>query len=144
MKNGKLYVYPAKVTKGDLGDSIVEFRDVPEAATQVEKDEELQTLAADALITLFSDYMETDELIPTASQPKKGEVLVELPLSFVAKIILHNAMLENRYRPVDIAKSMGIPTSEVARITNPKHKTKIDTIAAAIKAAGGRMELVSI
>ena len=66
MKNGKLYVYPAKVTKGDLGDSIVEFRDVPEAATQVEKDEELQTLAADALITLFSDYMETDELIPTA------------------------------------------------------------------------------
>lgn len=143
MKNGKLYVYPAKITKGDLGDSIVQFRDVPEAATQVGKDDDLKTLAADALITLFSDYMETDEIIPSASAPRKGEVLIELPLSFVAKIILHNSMLENRYRQADIARSMGIPTSEVARIVNPKNKTKIDTIAMAIKAAGGRLVLMS-
>ena len=62
---------------------------------------------------------------------------------FVAKIILHNAMVENRYRQADIAKSMGITTSEVARIVNPKNKTKIDTMAAAIKAAGGQLVLMS-
>lgn len=139
---GKIYSYPAKVVK-DGEFSVISFRDIPEAITQVDQSEDLNEWARDALITAISMYFDDGNLIPPASKPKKGEVVIDLQPSLVAKIILHNTMIENRQRQADIARVMGIPTSEVARIVNPKYKTKIDTLANAIQAAGGKLILTS-
>lgn len=136
------FSYPAKVKK-DGNFSVVSFRDIPEALTQVDPNEDLVFWATDALKTAIGMYFEDGDIIPAASTPRKGEVVIDLPPSFVAKIILHNTMIENRYRQADIARTMGIPTSEVARIVNPNRKTKIDTLAVAIQAAGGKLMLVS-
>lgn len=136
------FSYPAKVEKdGDF--SVVSFRDIPEALTQADSNEDLVFWATDALKTAIGMYFEDGDIIPAASEPQKGEIVIDLPPSFVAKIILHNAMIKNRLRQADIARAMNIPTPEVARIVNPKHKTKIDTIATAIQAAGGKLVLAS-
>ena len=106
MAKEKSFSYPAKVVKdGDF--RVVSFRDIPEALTQADKNEDLNFWAEDALKTAIEMYMEDGDVIPSASKAKKGEVVIDLPPSFVAKIILHNAMVENRYRQADIAKSMG-------------------------------------
>jgi len=137
---GRTFRYPAKIEKAK--DAVyISFRDVPEVLWEAAHDEDVQEQAFEALSTALSYYFKDGREIPTASKPKKGEILVDLPLSYVSKIILHNTMLENRIRPVDLAKTLDVPTSEIARVTNPRIKTKIDTMALAVKAAGGHMQL---
>ena len=128
------------------GDCLVlSFRDVPEALGQISATEEsnLSTEAAGALMIALRYYFKNGQTIPEGSKPRTGEKLIDLPLSFVAKIILHNTMIRNNVRPADLARLLSVPTSEVARITNPTYKTKIDTMAAAVSASGGRMRLVT-
>lgn len=138
----KTYAYPAKIEKdGDC--FVISFRDIPECNWCAFAQEKVVPEAAKALGYALEFYFEGDKIIPPASKAKKGEVLVELPISLVSKIVLHNTMLQNRYRPADLAKALGISAAEVVRITNPKHNTKIDTMVSAIKACGGSVQLVS-
>lgn len=125
---------------------VLSFRDVPEALGQVAAEDEasLPDEARETLMIALRYYFKNGQTIPEASEVQRGEKLVELPLSFVAKIILHNTMIENNVRPVTLAKLLSLPRSEVARITNPACKTKIDTMAAAVSAAGGIMRLVAV
>lgn len=95
MKNQ--FAYPAKVVKdGNL--FVITFRDVPEAFTQTDSEEKVISAAIDVLEDVASVYMQDNIVFPLASTKRKGEVLVELPLSFTAKIVLHNAMLKNKDR----------------------------------------------
>lgn len=138
MKNQ--FAYPAKIVQdGNL--FVITFRDVPQAITQTDSKEKVVSAAIDVLKDAASIYMDDGEDFPLASKRHKGETLIELPLSFVAKIILHNAMLKNRIRQADLARSLNLPTSEIARIINPRTKIKIDTLADAIKSAGGQIAL---
>lgn len=134
--------YPVKAEKdGNL--YALSFRDIPEALGQASSKDEIVSEALDVLKIVLGYYLKEGTPIPAASLPKKGEIQVDLPASLASKIILHNTMLKNRIRPADLARLMGIPTSEIARITSPKAKTKIDTMAAAISAAGGKLLLAS-
>lgn len=135
------YAYPAEIIV-DSGEIIYQFRDLPEAIGQSTANKFIDE-AIDILEIVLEDiYIKEGKRIPPASKPRKGEVVVDLPLTFVGKIILHNAMLDNRIRPVDLARAMNLPTSGIARITNPKRKTKIDTLAAAVEACGKKIRLV--
>lgn len=138
MKNQ--FAYPAKITKdGDL--YVITFRDVEEAITQTDSKEKVVKAAISVLKDVASVYMNEGKSFPLASTKRKGEILIELPISFSAKIVLHNSMIKNNVRQADIARSLDIPTAEVARIVNPKTKIKIDTLALAIKSAGGQVAL---
>lgn len=135
------YAYPAEVIVNS-GEFVYQFRDLPEAIGQSSANKFVNDAIEILQIVVSDFYMKEGKRIPHASKPRKGEVVVDLPLSFVGKIILHNAMLDNRIRPVDLARAMNLPTSEIARITNPKRKTKVDTLAAAVEACGKKMRLV--
>lgn len=139
----KNFIYPANFEKKD-NTTFITFRDVPEVCWFAYDDEDLNAQATEALQTSLDYYFKQGKEIPTASKKKKGEVNIHLPLSYVSKIILHNTMLKNRIRPADLARLLDEPTSEVARVTNPKVKTKIDKMALAVQAAGGDMQLVCI
>ena len=134
------FLFPATVVN-DGEFKVVSFRDIPEAITQVSPDEDFLEVITDALATAMEFYIEDDRIIPFASEPQSGEICIDLPLSLVGKIILHNTMLKNGKRQADIARALNIPTSEMARIVNPSRKTKIDTLAKAGVASGGRMVL---
>jgi antitoxin HicB len=136
------FSYPVTIEQ-DEGVYVLSFRDIPEAIGQASSKEEINTEALDILKIVLGYYFKDNLSIPEASEPEKGEQTIDLPLSLVAKIILHNTMLKNGVRPADLARRMDIPTSEVARITNPRYKTKIDTLASAVSASGGRLQLIS-
>ena len=136
------FAYPALIEKTD-GGRVVTFRDIPQAVGQIEDNEDAVEASRESLQIAINYFFEGEEPIPAASGLKKGEILVTLPISYVAKIALHNAMIRNRIRPADLARRLGVPTSEVARITNPKYKTKIDTMERVVAMAGGTISLVS-
>lgn len=58
---------------------MVTFRDVPEAITQGDTDDEAFEMAADALVSALEFYMEKGRPWPVASAPLPGERLVPLP-----------------------------------------------------------------
>lgn len=132
--------YPARVTRDGDG-FVVSFPDVPEALTGAATREEALELAADALTTAMDFYFEDRRPVPAPSAPKRGQVLVDLPPSIGAKVLLLNEMLAQGTRPADLARRMNVRPQEINRLTDLRHPTKIDTIAQALRAMGKRLEM---
>lgn len=135
-----MLMYPASI-KPDEGFWLVTFRDIPEAITSGATREEALEMAADALLTAMDFYFEDQRQVPLPSKPRKGEILVALPTSTSAKVLLLNEMLAQKLRPAALARRMGVKPQEVSRIIDLHHTTKIDTIASALSSMGRRLEL---
>lgn len=133
--------YPATLTPNGEGGYIVTFRDVPEAITEIWDKSELKETATDCLVTAVDFYIEDHRLFPAPSKTKKDDVIIQLPISISAKILLLNTMVSGNIRPVDLAKKMGIKPQEVNRIIDTGHTTKIDTIAKALSVLGKNLQL---
>ncbi len=133
--------FPALFDPAPEGGFTVTFRDVPEAITEGDTLEEAEAMALDALVTAIEFYFSDGRPVPTPSKAKAGERVVALPASVVAKVHLLNARLDSKMKSVDVARAMGIKPQELARIYDLKHATKIDTVAAALKAMGYELDL---
>jgi antitoxin HicB len=137
-------LYPVKLTRQATGNIAVSFPDIPEALTIGDNEEEALMHAADALETALDFYFEQDRPVPLPSVPKRGYRVVELPATVTAKVLLFNEMLAQKVRPSELARRLSIPRQNVTRLLDPRHPTKIDNIAAALKVLGKRMEIQAI
>lgn len=135
------YRFPAQVEPNGIGGFIASFKDVPEALTEAATVEELKENALDALVTAIDFYIEDRRAFPKPSAAAEEDLVVELPASVIAKILLLNAMIETNTRPVDLARKLGVSRQEVNRITDLHHATKIDTIARALHALNRKLNL---
>jgi len=120
---------------------VVSFPDIPEAHTCGVNRAEALAMAKDALEVSMDFYFEDQRPVPRASQPKRGQVVVELPVSVAAKVLLLNEMLRQKVRPIELARRIGTTKQEVNRLTDLKHATKIDRIDAALRALRKRLVL---
>lgn len=136
-----MFSFPAHFEADPDGGFVVTFRDVPEAITQGDTLEDAEAEALNALVTAMEFYFEDGRPVPKPSRVRKGERLVGLPVSVASKVLLMNAMLDSKLRPVDLAKSMGVKPQEVTRIMDLRHATKIDTLADAFAALGQTLEV---
>ena len=134
--------YPAIFTPADEGGFVVTFRDIPEAITQGDDENEAAAMARDVLREAMGVYFDERRSVPAPSKPQKGERLVDLPLSVAAKVLLLNAMLAQEVNPADLARRLGTTRQEVNRLTDLDHATKIDRIAEAMSALGLELGLV--
>jgi antitoxin HicB len=137
-------LYPVKLMRQTAGNFAVSFPDIPEALTIGNDEEDALKQAADALETALDFYFEQDRPVPLPSAPKRGQHLVELPATVTAKVLLFNEMLAQKVRPSELARRLSIPRQNVTRLLDPRHPTKIDSIAAAFKVLGKRMEIHAI
>ncbi len=135
--------YPARI--GRDGDGFrVSFPDIPEALTGAVAREEALALAVDALTTAMDFYFEDRRKVPAPSASKRGQVMVDLPPSVAAKVLLLNEMLRQQIRPAELARRMNVRPQDVNRLTDLHHATKIDTISLALCAIGKRLELTLV
>jgi antitoxin HicB len=135
--------YPAKILCESDGCTVT-FPDIPEAITCGDTEEEALRYAIDALETALDFYFEKNRPVPTPSVRRRGQRMVELPASVSAKVILFNEMLSQRVRPAELARRLSIPRQHVNRLLDPRHATKIDNIAAALKALGKNLEIRAV
>ncbi len=134
--------YPAKFEPDtEAGGYVVTFRDIPEAITQGETEEEAMQMAADALLTSMDFYFDDKRPVPSPSKALKGERLISLPASVSAKILLLNEMLTQRIQPIELARRLNTTKQEVNRIIDLSHATKIDRIEEALAALGRHLEI---
>lgn len=132
--------YPAKFISEDGGYTVT-FRDIPEALTCGDSLDDAKEMAQDALITAMDFYFEDRKKVPMPSSLEDGEVMVELPDSVFAKVLLLNEMVEQKVSNADLARLIFIKPQEVQRIVNLEHSTKIDTISKALNALGKQLVL---
>ena len=132
--------YPAKVVPDTVGFR-VSFPDIPEALTAGESREEAIKMASDALLTAMDFYFEDRREVPQPSAPKRGQVMVDLPASVAAKVLLLNELIRQGKKNADLARAMHASPQEISRLTDLKHATKIDAISDALRILGKRLEL---
>lgn len=132
--------YPAFLEPEDGGFNVT-FRDIPEALTCGDSREDALEMAAGALLTAMEFYFEDRRPVPIPSAPQEGEVLIPLPASVWAKVLLLNEMLAQRVTPAELARRLNTRRQDIARIINLGHATKIDTIEAALRTLGRDLEL---
>lgn len=135
--------YPMNI-KPDGRFFLVTFIDIPEAITQGESREEAVEVAQDALESALEFYFEDGRAVPSPSRIKRGQAFVELPVSLSAKVLLLNEMLNQKIRPAELARRLGTTPQEVNRLTNLRHRSRIDGIAAAMKQLGKTLEVRSV
>lgn len=134
--------FPVTLTPDEAdGGFVVTFRDIPEAITQGETVEEALAMAHEALETAIEFYFEDNRAVPTPSKPQRGQHVVELAVSLSAKVLLLNEMVTQNIRPAELARRLNTTPQEVNRLTNLRHTTRIDGIAAALHALGRHLEI---
>ena len=134
--------YPAKFTPDEEdGGYVVTFRDIQEAITQGDTFEEAMEMAEDVIAFALKDYFDKNHPIPLPSKPERGEHLVSLPASVAAKVLLLNEMIAQNVKQAELARRLGVRPTEVTRMVNLQHATKIERIDAALKTMGKSLEL---
>lgn len=132
--------YPALIEKDTVGYA-VSFRDIPEALTCADTTEAAAQEAAAALEEAMTFYFEDKRPVPPPSAPQQGEILVSLPASVYAKVLLLNEMLAQNVSNSELARRLHTTPQEMNRITDLAHNTKIDTIGRALNQLGKRLTL---
>lgn len=112
----------------------VTFPDLPEAITCGYSEEEAREYAVDALETILSDYIKRRLDIPKPGKARgKGLRLVVLPALSEAKVRLYEAMRSQSVRKADLARRIGWHKSQMDRLLDLKHASRLDQIETALK-----------
>jgi antitoxin HicB len=135
--------YPARLKSAPEGGFVVTFRDIPEAITQGETEEEAIEMARDVLYSSMEFYFEVKRKVPFPSEAKRGERLVALPPSAWAKVLLLNEMLAQRVTPSELARRLHTSPQNMNKVIDLGHSTKIDALNEAMMAMGKRLEVIA-
>jgi antitoxin HicB len=132
--------YPARI-RSDGDTFMVSFPDLPGVFSQGDDREDAARHAVDALESGLYFLVREGEALPVPSAAGRGLVSIEVTFGFESKLLLVREMVAQKVRPTQLARRLGITPQEVNRLIDLRHRTKIDTVAAAIRALGKRLEL---
>jgi len=133
------FAYPAKLTAGSDGRILAEFVDLPRVSNRWQDKREAFEEAMDALGSDLSIRLSRREEIPAPSIPKRGHLLVPVPLWLAPKLALYLAMREQHVNNSELARRLGVHERVVRRMLDPQHGTKADRIQAALAVLGKQM-----
>jgi len=128
-------VYPAALTLDpDDGGYVVTFPDLPEAITQGDDRAAAFDSAVDCLDEAVASRLLHGEAIPDPSAATSRHLQVPLPPLTAFKAALHRAMAARGASRADLARALGVDYRETARLLDPRHRTHIDRLEAALAA----------
>lgn len=137
--------YLAKFQK-DGGGFLVTFPDVPEAITGGSSYQEAFGNALEALELALLTYASDGRSIPAVTKRSTAHgqtVWVPVPAAVAAKIAFIVAFRDSGMTRVALAKRLGKAETEVRRMLDPYHQTKLPAIEAGLGALGKRL-IVSV
>ena len=138
------YRYPVTLTRDADGGFTVTFPDFPEGITQGDTEEEALAEARDCLDEVLASRVNEQETIPQPSRISK--LSVEPTAQISAKVALHEAFRESGINRSALARKLSIAETEVRRMLDPHHPTKLPRIEDALSALGKkiRIEVVNV
>ena len=136
-----MLAYPALFEPEDEG-FVVTFPDIPEAITEGDSPAEAMEYAVDALQTALSEYINRRREIPLPGRLRGRKIrFVRLPALAEAKLGVYRAMRANRVRKADLARRIGWQKSQVDRLLDLNHASRLDQIETALNALDKRLTI---
>ncbi|OFX10432.1 MAG: hypothetical protein A2516_10520 [Alphaproteobacteria bacterium RIFOXYD12_FULL_60_8] len=136
------FAFPADLDIDEEARVVARIPDVPGCVTDGATRSEALHEASDALEEALAVLIERRGAIPQPS-PTKGRPLVSLGAVMAAKVALYEALRETGLSNVALAGRLGVAETEVRRMIDPRHRTKIGRIEEALALLGRRL-VVSI
>lgn len=134
-----MLAYPARFTPEGRG-FVVTFPDIPEGITDGDSEEEAMEFAVDAIETMLSEYIKRRREIPPPGKFRgKYARLVVLPFVSEAKIRLYEAMRQAGMRKADLARRLKWQKSQVDRLLDLTHRSRLDQIEEALAVLDKRL-----
>jgi antitoxin HicB len=115
--------------------------DIPEMHSVGDTVEDALREALDGLESAIELYFDNRRPIPAPSLPQPGQQTITLPALIAAKVLLHNEMLAQDIKKAELARRLNIAPPNVERIFRVRHKTRIETVEAAIESLGRHIEV---
>jgi antitoxin HicB len=131
-----IYAYPARLTQDELGNTIVQFSDIPEAITIGKTKHEALKWAEDALVVALSGYMDDKRDIPKPSIHKHNEPVVIVPPMEAIKLAIYQTMKEKGITQNALGKLLNIDPRQIRRILNINHNTGIPYLIRTLEVIG--------
>ena len=139
----KTYDYAFRFTKEGDG-WVITCRDLPEAISQAEANDDRIEVAAGCLQAALESRIRDNEPLPVASKPRRSEAMVSPPVATAAKSALYDAMREAGISKIELARKLGIDEKEVRRMLDTGHGTKLPRIAEAVEALGRHLHIALV
>ena len=134
--------YQAHFEPAPEGGFVVTFPDFDWGVTQGENEQEAREMAADALELMIAHMIAAGERLPEPGK-RRGRKFrtIQLPALVAAKAELYRAFLKSGIRKTDLAQRLGIPKSNIDRLFDLKHQSRLGQIEAAFGAIGKKLEI---
>ena len=137
-----MYRYPARLKTDTNGTILVTFPDVPEAITFGADPTDAVRRGTEALEAALSIYIDRSRELPKPSAlTSKNEILVTLPALDEAKLAVYSAMKRSGVSKAELARRLGWQKSQVTRVLDLNHDSRLDQIEAVLRALGRRLEV---
>jgi antitoxin HicB len=134
--------YPVHLGHEEDGGYVVTLPDIGYGATQGDTLAEALAQAKDMLEEAVLGMMAHGENVPSPS-PAEGHSTVTLPALTAAKLEAYRAMRAAGLNKKQLAERLGWQPSQVTRLFDGRHASRLDQIEAALKALGRRLVVSS-
>ena len=98
-------------------------------------------MAEEALELALTFYTEASKDLPRPGSLKRGMRKVPVPALSEAKFMLYNALRSAGIRKIELARRLKCSPSQVDRLLDVRHKSKLDQLEAAFAALGKRLSV---
>lgn len=122
------------------GGCVITFPDFTWGVTQGETEAEAMEMASDLLSLLIQECINRGQPLPKPSRSRgRNFRLVRLPALQAAKTLLYKEWMDSGIRKAEFARRLGIPKSNLDRLFDMRHHSRLDQIEAAFEALGKRL-----
>ncbi|WP_033067518.1 type II toxin-antitoxin system HicB family antitoxin [Thalassospira australica] len=135
------FSYPVDLSDDGAGGVLAVVPDITGCATDGTTEQEALSNSADALEEAIAAAMMAKEVIPMPS-PNNGRPTVTLGTLMAAKAALYITMRETGTNNTALAAKMGLAETEIRRMLDPRHATKIGRLEDALALLGRRISVV--
>lgn len=135
-----MYSYSIQIHQ-EAGSFWSSCRDIPEAHSAGDSVEELLDNALAGLELALTIYVDQIRPIPLPSAARPGDYLVHLSALTAAKVSLWNAMREKGMRKADLCRLLGASQTQVDRLIDFEHSSRIEQVEMALAALGKRLSV---
>jgi len=142
MAVGKAEAYPVRLEREEDGGYVVTLPDIGYGASQGDTLDEALAQAEDLLEEAVLGMMAHGEEVPVPSRAK-GRPTVALPALTAAKLEAYRAMRAAGLNKKQLAERLGWQPSQVTRLFDGRHASRLDQIEAALKVLGRRLVVTS-
>ena len=132
------YVYPARFVQ-HKGTVLVSFRDFPEALTEGRTRADALVEATDCLDVATLFRIKEASPLPLPSRARRDEVLVAASPHVAAKAAFARAFSNSGLTRVALASILGVRETEVRRMLDPDHGTRLERLNEGMRALGRQL-----